>query len=72
MIRLSTTVPFSQVGRILTTGLREIGMDTSVTWDRVVTQILDRLRARFQRSAAHVHAVEYVRGLMGDAERKNS
>ena len=55
-------------------GPRGIEIVTPVTCDRMVTQFLDRLRGRFQRSAAHAHAhaAEYIRSRMGDAERKNS
>jgi SRSO17 transposase len=39
--------------------------------DAEVETVVARLRRRFRRRAAHQHAGAYLRGLLGDAERKN-
>jgi len=51
------------------------GTDAAVLQARAAAAGLDavaaRLRPRFRRRAAHRHAGAYLRGLMGEAERKN-
>jgi SRSO17 transposase len=37
----------------------------------VIDQAADLLRPHFRRAAAHRHAVDYLRGLLADVERKN-
>ena len=37
----------------------------------VIDQVTNLLRPRFRRAAAHRHAVDYLRGLLADVERKN-
>ena len=39
--------------------------------EREVEALTTRLRPHFRRGAAHRHAGEYVRGLLGPVERKN-
>src|SRR6476661_4028995 len=51
------------------------GTDAAVLQARAAAAGLDavaaRLRPRFRRRAAHRHAGAYLRGLLGEAERKN-
>jgi len=46
-------------------------MTATAAWDADFVTLVDRLGLRFARAEARGHAADYLRGLLGRAERKN-
>ena len=46
-------------------------MTAPMAWDSDFTAVVERIGSRFARSEARRHAADYLRGLLGRAERKN-